>query len=104
MKYAIVQLSGRQLIIKPGEWYDINHLKNTSLGSFVYLQKILFFRQLNKAQLGIPFLENLFIPIKVIQEVKGKKVFVLKTKPKKKYTRIRGHRTLYTRIQIDEIN
>ena len=36
-----------------------------------------------------------------IQQVKGKKITVLKTKPKKNYTRTRGHRTLYTRVQID---
>ena len=28
---------------------------------------------------------------------------VLKTKPKKRYTRKRGHRTSFTRIQIDNI-
>ena len=55
----------------------------------------------NKIQLGQPFLENSKIPAKIIQQVKGKKITVLKTKPKKKYTRTRGHRQPYTRVQID---
>jgi large subunit ribosomal protein L21 len=35
------------------------------------------------------------------QEVKGDKITVLKTKPKKKYTRTRGHRQSYTRVMIE---
>lgn len=104
MKYVIAQISGRQLVLKPGEWYDINHIKNGQLGDFIYLRKILLFRQADQIQLGTPFLKESIIPVKLIQEVKGKKVLVLKTKPKKKYTRIKGHRSKYTRIQIDQLN
>ena len=95
MKYAIAQTSGKQILIKPGQWYD---------GDFIYLNKILFFRNENKVQIGKPFLTNSQIPAKIIQQVKGRKITVLKTKPKKRYTRTRGHRQSYTRVQIDELN
>lgn len=103
MKYAIAQTSGKQFLLKPGEWYDIDYVKNSKTGDFLYLNKILFFRKENKVQLGKPFLENSQICAKVVQQIKGKKITVLKTKPKKKYTRTKGHRQLYTRIQIDNI-
>lgn len=103
MKYAIAQTSGKQFLLKPGEWYDIDYVKNSKTGDFLYLNKILFFRKENQVQLGKPFLENSQISAKVIQQIKGKKITVLKTKPKKKYTRTKGHRQLYTRIQIDNI-
>ena len=101
MKYAIAQTSGKQFLIKPGQWYDVDFIRNGKVGDFIYLNKILLFRDENKFQLGKPFLENSKIPAKIIQQVKGKKITVLKTKPKKNYTRTRGHRTLYTRVQID---
>jgi large subunit ribosomal protein L21 len=101
MKYAIAQTSGKQFLLKPGQWYDVDLIKEVKLGDYIYLNKILFFRNENKVQLGNPFLINSKIPAKVIQQVKGKKITVLKTKPKKKYTRTRGHRQSYTRIQID---
>jgi len=104
MKYAIVQTSGKQFILKPGEWYDIDFINNAELGDFIYLNKVLFFRKDNKVQIGKPFLTNSQIPAKIIQQVKGEKITVLKTKPKKKYTRIRGHRQSYTRVQIDTLN
>lgn len=103
MKYAIAQTSGKQFLIKPGQWYDVDFISQGDLGDFIYLNKILFFRKENKVQIGKPFLENSQIPAKIIQQVKGRKITVLKTKPKKKYTRTKGHRQSYTRVQIDNL-
>ena len=103
MKYAIAQTSGKQILIKPGQWYDIDFIRNGNVGDFIYLNKILFFRNENKVQIGKPFLTNSQIPAKIIQQVKGPKITVLKTKPKKRYTRTKGQRQSYTRVQIDEL-
>ena len=88
MKYAIAQTSGKQFLLKPGEWYDVDFIKNGKIGDFFYFKKILFFRNEKKIQLGKPFLVNSQIPAKIIQQGKGPKITVLKTKPKKKYTMI----------------
>ena len=101
MKYAIAQTSGKQFLVKPGEWYDIDYIRNGEVGDYIFLNKILFFRNNNKIQLGKHFLTDSKIPAKIIQQVKGKKITVLKTKPKKHYTRKKGHRQLYTRIKIE---
>jgi large subunit ribosomal protein L21 len=103
MKYAIAQTSGKQFLVKPGQWYDVDFIKDANIGDFIYLNKILLLRNNNQIQIGQPFLENSQIPAKIIQQVKGKKITVLKTKPKKKYTRTRGHRQSYTRVQIDNL-
>jgi large subunit ribosomal protein L21 len=104
MKYAIAQTSGKQFLFKPGEWYDVDFIKNGNLGDFLFFKKILFLKKENQIQLGKPFLFDSQIPAKILQEVKGKKITVLKTKPKKKYTRTRGHRQIYTRVQIDTLS
>ena len=104
MKYAIAQTSGKQFLLKPGQWYDVDFINDANIGDFIYLNKILLLRNNNQIQIGQPFLENSQIPAKIIQQVKGKKITVLKTKPKKKYTRTRGHRQSYTRVQIDNLN
>jgi large subunit ribosomal protein L21 len=99
--YAIIQTSGRQFIAQPGNCYDIDLLKETTIGDFLYFSKILFFQKGQKVQIGRPFLKHLKIPAKILQTVKGKKILVLKTKPKKKYLRTKGHRQYYTRILFD---
>lgn len=104
MKYAIAQTSGKQFMFQPDQWYDIDYISNGKIGDFLSLNKILFFRKENKIQLGKPFLLKSQITAKILQQVKGPKITVLKTKPKKNYTRTRGHRQSYTRIQIDSIN
>lgn len=101
MKYAIIQAGGKQFLVKPQKWYDIDLIKNVNIGDYLLLNKILLFRNENQIQLGTPFLKQSQIPARVIQEVKGKKITVLKTKPKKKYTRTKGHRTKYTRVKVD---
>jgi len=104
MKYAIAQTSGKQFLLKPGQWYDVDFINKGNLGDFICLNKILFLKKNNQAQIGIPFLLNSQIPAKIIQQVKGPKLTVLKTKPKKKYIRVRGHRQAYTRVKIDLLN
>ena len=56
MKYAIAQTSGKQFLLKPGQWYDVDFINNANVGDFIYLNKILFFRNENKVQIGKPFL------------------------------------------------
>lgn len=101
--YSIIQTSGRQMLVEPGQWYDLDLIKNGNLGDFIYLNKVLLFKKLNKIQLGKPFLSNSQIVAKIVQDVKGKKITVLKTKPKKNYTRTHGHRQLYTRVSIENL-
>ena len=83
MKYAIAQTSGKQFLLKPGQWYDVDFIKDGKIGDYIYLNKVLFFRNDNKIQIGQPFLENSKIPAKIIQQVKGKKITVLKQNLKK---------------------
>jgi large subunit ribosomal protein L21 len=104
MNYAITQTSGKQLVVKPGRWYDIDLISQGNIGDFTYLNKVLLVRNEDKIQVGRPFLSQSRISAKLIQQVKGRKITVLKTKPKKKYTRVQGHRPKYSRIQIDELN
>lgn len=101
--YAVIQTGGKQFIISPQNWYDIDLLKKNLLGDFIWLSKVLFFQKENKIQLGKPFLKNIKFPAKVLQITKGKKLTVLRTKPKKNYLRVKGHRQLYTRVKLDLI-
>jgi len=52
MKYAIAQTSGKQFWLKPGQWYDVDLIKNVDLGDFISLNKVLFFRKTNEIQIG----------------------------------------------------
>lgn len=100
MNYLVVQTSGRQFLMKQDEWYDVDFIDQSSIGDHISLHKPLLFKKEKKLQVGKPFLNNK-ISAKIIEHVKGPKIVVLKTKAKKRYTRKRGHRQKYTRIQLD---
>lgn len=100
MKYAIIQSSGKQFFFLPDRWYDIDLIKKAKFGTFITLNRVLLFKKSIQLQLGKPFLPKSLILAKIIQSVKGTKLTVLKTKPKKNYTRIKGHRQKYSRIEL----
>lgn len=100
MKYLILHLSGKQVLIKPGQWYDMDFIKKGNLGDSISLKRVLLYRQATRLQVGKPFLRDGKLTSQIIQTIKGRKLIVLKTKPKKNYTRVKGHRQRYTRVQF----
>ncbi len=100
MKYVIAQLSGKQFFLQENSWYDIDFVKRNKNENFLSLAKLLLYKKNSEIQLGKPFLYKSFIAARILKDIRGKKLLVLKTKPKKKYTRTKGHRQKYTRIQI----
>ena len=40
----------------------------------------------------------------VVSQFRGRKIFVWKYKPKKRFRKRRGHRQYYTRLRIDSIS
>lgn len=108
MDYVIVQVSGKQFLLKRNNWYDFDYIKslNNTSNQIIYLNKVLLLKKKNlnnssnNIQIGKPFLSNIKIALKFIQNLKKNKILVLKTKPKKKYTRLKGHRQLITRLNF----
>jgi large subunit ribosomal protein L21 len=100
MTYIIAAISGAQTILKKNFWYDINHIKRKIGQNLLTLEKILLVRNNSHVQIGQPFLKNCFITGLILCDVFGKKIKILKTKPKKNYTRLKGYKHKYTRIFI----
>jgi large subunit ribosomal protein L21 len=72
-------------------------------GSTVELDRVLCIADGDKLTVGNPVLEGARVIGKVSGEGKGKKIIVLKYKPKVRYARKTGHRQLYTTLVIDKI-
>nr|BBH43114.1 ribosomal protein L21 [Spumella sp. NIES-1846] len=100
MIYIFLFLNGKQFIIEKNKWYDIDYIFKSKPNTYIYLTKILFFKFLNKFILGNPFIKYSFKTLlaKILYTYNSKKIIVLKTKPKKHYTKIFGHKQKFTRI------
>jgi large subunit ribosomal protein L21 len=53
---------------------------------------------------GTPFVNGASVTGVVVEQGKGKKIVVFKTKRRKGYRRTKGHRTLQTRVRVQSIN
>ena len=103
MKYAIIEISGRQFWIETGKFYDFNRVP-TELGKEIIVNRILLVNNEGKVLIGQPYLKNVKIQGKILEHLRGKKKIVYKMRSKKKTRRKQGHRQELTRVLIENID
>ncbi|NER20338.1 MAG: 50S ribosomal protein L21 [Symploca sp. SIO1C2] len=103
MKYAIIEVNGRQFWIETGKYYDFNRI-STELGKKITLNRVLLVNDEGNVLVGKPYLESVKITGKILEHLRGKKTIVYKMRPKKKTRRKQGHRQELTRVLIEDIN
>lgn len=102
MKYAIVEISGRQFWIETGKYYDFNRIP-IELGKKITLNRVLLLNNEGNLLVGKPYLESVKIKGKILEHLRGKKTIVYKMRPKKKTRKKQGHRQELTRVLIEDI-
>lgn len=102
MKYAIVEISGRQFWIETGKYYDFNRIP-TDLGKQITLNRVLLLKNDSEVLIGKPYLETVTVKGKILEHLRGKKTIVYKMRPKKKTRKKQGHRQELTRVLIEDI-
>jgi len=103
MKYAIVEISGRQFWVEKGKYYDFNRIP-TELGKQITLNRVLLLNNEGEILIGKPYLESVKIKGKILEHLRGKKTIVYKMRPKKKTRKKQGHRQELTRVFIEDIS
>ena len=103
MKYAIVEISGRQFWVETGKYYNFNRIP-TKLGQNIILNRVLLLNNEGEILVGKPYLETVKIKGKVLEHLRGRKKLIYKMRPKKKTRKKQGHRQQLTRVLIEEIN
>ena len=100
--YAIVECGGRQYRAEEGHTFSVEKLSH-EVGDQITLNNVYLLSNGAGVQIGQPTVEGVSILATVTEQYRGKKIFVWKYKPKKRYRRRRGHRQSYTRLRIDSI-
>ena len=102
MKYAIVEISGRQFWIETGKYYDFNKIP-LELGKQITLNRVLLLNNNGNILIGKPYIESVKIKGKILEHLRGNKTIVYKMRPKKKTRKKQGHRQELTRVFIEDI-
>ena len=100
--YAIIRTGGKQYQVAPGERVRVEKLAG-DVGETVELADVLMIADGGNVKVGQPIIEGAKVTAQIIEQGKAKKVLVFKKKRRKGYKVKRGHRQLFTALEIKEI-
>lgn len=100
--YAIVESGGRQYRAEVGHSFSVEKLAY-EVGEQIEMENVFLLADGDAVSVGTPTVAGITVKATVVEQYRGKKIFVWKYKPKKRYRRRQGHRQYYTRLRIDEI-
>lgn len=99
-KYAVAEIAGRQYKIEPGQLVQVNYLGDIKTFD---CDKVLMVVDDDKVELGVPFL-NIKLKFDVLGTFKGPKIRVATYKPKANTRKVKGSKSLYSKIQLSTKN
>lgn len=100
--YAIIESGGRQYRAEVGHSFSTEKLPY-EVGEQFDLENVLLLANGEEIKVGQPTVAGVSVKATVVEQYRGKKIFVWKYKPKKRYRHRQGHRQSYTRVRVDEI-
>jgi large subunit ribosomal protein L21 len=101
--YAIIQARGRQLKVAPGAIVEIDGTPGEPGSEFTFDQVLLVEGDAGDIVAGAPFVANAKVVGVVDGESRGPKLRVFKKKRRKGFRKTRGHRSVFTRVRITDI-
>jgi large subunit ribosomal protein L21 len=101
--YAIVQARGRQIKVAPGAVVEIDGTPGEHGSEFTFDQVLLVEKDAGDILAGAPFVANARVIGVVDGEARGPKLRVFKKKRRKGFRKTRGHRSIFTRVRITDI-
>jgi large subunit ribosomal protein L21 len=99
---AVIKAGGKQYLVSPGQKLKIEKIEK-EVGQEIVFNEVLLTVENEKAKIGAPLVSGAKVTAKVISQGKGKKVIILKFKPKTRYHKKMGHRQPYTEVEIKSI-
>lgn len=106
---AVIKSGGKQYLVKPGQKIKIEKIEKEGDKNIIFDQVLLVDLPAGrqgknkKVEIGTPLVKGAKVLGKVLSQGKGKKVIVFKYKSKTRYKVKRGHRQLFTEVEILKI-
>lgn len=99
---AVIKTGGKQYLVSPGDKIKIEKIAGKE-GKEVAFKEVLLLEKNKKLEIGEPKVKNAKVTGKILRQGKGEKIVVFKYKPKKRQKVKKGHRQLFTEVEIAKI-
>ena len=100
--FAVIETGGKQYKVEKGTVLYIEKIVAEE-NETVKFDTVLAVSDENGFKVGAPYIAGASVEAQVVKQGKGKKIYVLKYKPKKNEKRKLGHRQPYTKVEITKI-
>lgn len=100
--YALVEIKGKQYKVLEGAVLTVDKFENEP-GDVLEFDSVLMISDGENSQVGAPYVEGAKVTAVVDDQIKGKKVKILKFKRRKGYRKTQGHRQKYSVIKVQGI-
>lgn len=97
--FSIIQTGGKQYKVSAGQKLKIEKLEAEVDGSVIF-DKVLLTVDGESVKIGTPYVESAKVEAKVLKQGKGEKKIVFKYHSKARYRKKKGHRQLFTEVEI----
>ncbi len=99
---AVIKTGGKQYIVSPEDKIKIEKIDEKE-GKKITFKEVLLVQKGRKLEIGDPFVKKAKVIAKVLRHGKGEKVIAFKYKASKRYKVKKGHRQLFTEVEIEKI-
>ena len=96
--YAVIKTGGKQYKVSEGDLIKVEKIEGT-VGDAIELNEVLMVGG-EEVNIGTPLLPDAKVKARIVEQAKDKKVLVFKSKKRKNYRKIYGHRQPVTRLKI----
>jgi len=100
--YAIIRTGGKQYQVSAGTLVRVEKLAG-NVGDTIELNDVLAVFDGSTSKIGQPTVEGAVVTARIVEQDKAKKILVFKKKRRKGYRVKRGHRQLFTALEISGI-
>ncbi|MBI2409992.1 50S ribosomal protein L21 [Candidatus Kaiserbacteria bacterium] len=105
MEVAVIKTGGKQYIVSKGDTIAIEKLpQDLKQGDTVVFSEVLLVDNGSDTTIGAPVIKGAEVKGTVVLAGLGKKLEVVKYKPKSRYYKRRGHRQPVLKVKIDSIS
>ncbi|NDD66633.1 50S ribosomal protein L21 [bacterium] len=101
--FAVIETGAKQYIVKEGTTIDIEKIEGDLQSEIVFDKVLLLSRDNEQVTVGQPYLQDVTVKARIINQYKDDKVIVFKFKPKTGYKRKAGHRQPLTTVRVESI-
>ncbi len=100
MKFAVIKTGGKQYLVQEGQTLSVEKIAGEA-GAKIKFPALLMAEE-EKIEIGQPLVKG-EVAGEIVKQYRGKKIVVVKYKPKVRYHKTQGHRQELTQVKIVKI-